>query len=206
MSYYPKNADHKPLLFIHIPKAAGSSVREWYRLRYGKFHKCMHGSVSHPVLREVNKSMPSFTIVRNPYDLVYSWYRYKIKMLGETRHRDEKELRAWHKGFDYWLQYYFDKVNLTIDKQGTFNKISPSFTQLSYISANSEIAVDYVIQLENISAEWKTIQEVSASNIDLPVTNVSQLQGSYKTAYTSNSKRIVELSYKDDLNKWNYTF
>ena len=150
MSYYPANVSYKPLLFIHIPKTAGTSVREWYKKRYGKFNKCMHGSIDHPVLREVSKTMPSFSIVRNPYDLVYSWYRYKSKMLKETRHRDPKELAAWHKGFDYWLQNYIDKINLTKDKQGTFNKISPSFDQLSYLTLGEKVSVSTILKLENI--------------------------------------------------------
>ena len=206
MSYYPANVSYKPLLFIHIPKAAGSSVRAWYKKRYGKFYKSMHGSVNHPVLKEINKTMHSFTIVRNPYDLVFSWYRYKYSMLEETRHRDPEELAAWHKGFDYWLQNYAEKINLTKDKQGTYNKISPSYNQLSYISTNGKVKVNTILRFESLDKDWGLINAICGSEIQLPYQNKTKVQGDYKTAYTVTSKKIVEQYYKDDLEFFNYNF
>jgi len=98
-------------VFIHIPKTAGISVQNWYRETYGKFHKCMHGDVNHHVLSHVNARMKSWCVVRNPYDLVHSWYRYKHQMLQESRHRDADEHAAWRKGFEYWLEHYIEKIN-----------------------------------------------------------------------------------------------
>jgi len=206
MSYYPTNSNDSPLLFIHIPKTAGTSVRHWYKQRYGKFHKCMHGTVSHPVLKKVLTEMPSFAIVRNPYDLVYSWYRYKEKILKETAHRDKTEQWAWNRGFDFWLQRHAEKVNFVVDKQGSVNPISPSFSQLRYLSISGKIMVDHVLKYERIDSDWDTVNQLANCNISLPKTNITERQGNYRSAYTPESKRIVEKYYRTDLEKFSYIF
>lgn len=208
MSYFPKDTKKLPILFVHIPKAAGTSVRKWYGKQYKKYHKCMHGSMSHPIIYNTSRTMPSFTIVRNPYDLVYSWYRYKRQMLDETRHKDPKELAAWEKGFEYWLERYKDKINFTKDNlTGDFNKISPMYSQLSYCrSTKGKISVDYILQLENLKKDWNIIKELTNSTIDLEIHNKSDLQKNYREAYTPATKKIVEQYYQEDLDFFNYSF
>jgi len=207
MSYFPKDTSKLPILFVHIPKAAGTSVRQWYSKQYKKYHKCMHGSMSHREIYRVSRTMPSFTIVRNPYDLVYSWYRYKRQMLDETRHKDPKELEAWEKGFEYWLERYVDKINFTKDKVlGDFNKISPSYSQLSYCKRKNKICIDYILKLENISQDWKIIQELTKSPYTLEMHNRSNLQKDYRDAHTSVTKQIVEKYYEEDLETFDYNF
>lgn len=206
MSYYPASNADSPLLFIHIPKTAGSSVKHWYKQRYKKFHKCMHGMISHPALKQAAAEMPSFAIVRNPYDLVYSWYRYKEKMLKEPRHKDKLERWAWNRGFDFWLQRYAEKINYTPNKQGSANPISPSFSQLRYISISGKIMIDHILRFENLSSEWNLIKQLSSCNIDLVHVNSTERKGSYRSAYTPESKRIVEKYYRSDLEKFSYVF
>ena len=211
MSYWPKSSTGaKPLLFVHIPKTAGLSIQQWYRSTYGKFYKCMHGSLNHPVLENVNNQMESFCVVRNPYDLVYSWYRYKQQMLEETRHRDPQEYDAWQRGFDYWLHRYFDKVNYTTDKTrpGEYNSISPSFSQLSYLKNSSgNIAVDYVLRFEKLDSDFKIIKEISGSNFDLGFTNQTRISNSdYRKVYTVSGRILIDSVYKEDLEYFNYDF
>jgi hypothetical protein len=212
VSYWPKYVDENltPLLFIHIPKTAGLSIQQWYRNTYGKFVKCMHGSAAHPVVADINTRIESFCVVRNPYDLVYSWYRYKRQMLDETRHRDPKELAAWERGFDYWLQHYFEKVNYTTDKtrEGEFNPISPSFTQLSYMrDPNGKLNVNYTLRFETLSQDFELIKNLSKSQYDLGFTNKTAVANrDYRTVYTVQSRRLVDSVYKEDLDFFNYDF
>lgn len=207
MSYYPKANSQTPLLFIHIPKAAGSSVRQWYKRAYGKYHKVMHGAVTHPVLEAANREMASFTIVRNPYDLVYSWYRYKRQMLDETRHRDPTELAAWNRGFEYWLERYVDKINLTKWGNSQFNRISPCFSQLSYITnKQGRVCVDHVLKLEQLESDWKIIKSITGTDLDLVRVNQSRVTGERESAYTARCKQLVEKYYGDDLEQFCYSF
>jgi hypothetical protein len=212
MSYWPRHIseEHPPLVFVHIPKTAGTSIRDWYKHTYGKFEKSMHASRSHPVLERAAQHCASFSVVRNPYDLVYSWYRYKREMLGETRHRDPKELAAWEKGFSYWLPRYVDKVNYSPDKTGyrDFNPISPGYTQLSYLR-NSTGAVDctFTLRFERLQQDFAIVKDYARSTYDLPVKNVTQIESrDYRTAYDVATRRIVERIYSEDLEFFNYDF
>jgi len=212
VSYWPQNPvrSPRPLLFIHIPKTAGLSIQQWYRKTYGKFHKCMHGSLTHPILSDINTRLESFCVVRNPYDLVYSWYRYKRQMLKETRHKDPKELAAWERGFDYWLQNYFEKINYTTDKTrlGEFNPISPNFTQASYIKNNNGLLdVNYTLRFENLAEDFKVIQQISESPYDLGFENKTTIDNrDYRQVYTVLSRRIVDSVYQEDLDYFNYDY
>ena len=181
-------------------------MKLWYKRVYGKYEKVTHGGLNHPVLQKLNDSMTSFTIVRNPYDLVYSWYRYKKQMLSETRHRDPQELAAWHKGFEYWLERYFTKVNLT--KWGEcYNKISPSYTQSSYLTDSAgNWAVDHILKLENIQQDWQVIKQLTGTEYDLAWQNRSQVSGNYKSAYNANTRRLIERHYREDLERFGYSF
>ena len=211
MSYWPKQyGGATPLLFVHIPKTAGLTVQQWYRATYGKFHKCMHGNLQHPTLADINSRIESFCVVRNPYDLVYSWYRYKRQMLDETRHRDPQELTAWERGFDYWLQHYMEKINYTTDKSrpGEFNPISPSFTQLSYLrNPQGIVDVNYTLRFENLNEDFNVIKIVTGSEHNLGYTNKTSVEKKdYRQVYTVLSRKIVDSVYQEDLDYFNYDF
>jgi len=167
----------------------------------------MHGAVTHPVLEAVNREMESFSIVRNPYDLVYSWYRYKHQMLRETRHRDPVESAAWNKGFEYWLERYIDKINLTKWGNDQYNPISPCFSQLSYlIDAKGKVVINHILKLEHLASDWSLIQSITGTNIDLEKTNQSVITGEREFAYTPRCKQLVERYYGEDLEQFKYAF
>lgn len=211
MSYWPKdeNPSVKPYLFVHIPKTAGMSIQKWYRHTYSRFHRSLHGDLNHPVLRIVRLNMPSFTVVRNPYDLVYSWYRYKHQMLREVRHRDEREYTAWVRGFDYWLHRYIEKINLVVDKsrKGGYNQISVGKCQTDYIAVDNTIGVNRILRFENLSEEMNAFSREIGSSAELEFVNKTIITADdYRSAYTDSSKKLVEKYYNKDLDTFDYDF
>lgn len=211
MSYWPKNnyPFPPPVAFIHIPKTAGISIQEWYRKTYGKFYKCMHAPVTHPAVSMVLEEMPAFCVVRNPFDLVYSWYRYKRQMLAEKRHRDPVELQAWRAGFDFWLPRYIDKINYTTDKTrpGEFNTITPARPQLDYITQQGQIKTRWILRFESLSKDIEQVNDYTGCHVLLTHENKSDLQiKDYRNAYTKRTRKLVEKYYERDLNYFNYDF
>lgn len=210
MSYWPKSGKMYPVpfVFIHIPKTAGISIQQWYRKTYGKFHKCMHGDVRHPNIKQEMQYSDSFCVVRNPYDLVSSWYRYKRQMLQEPRHWDQEELEAWRKGFDYWLPAYIDKINYTRDKTtGGYNPISPSRCQLDYITEDGEIKVTHILKFETLNEDIKQINAITGKDVQLPHRNKTEVQfRDYRKVYTKKTRKLVEKYYEKDLNQFDYEF
>jgi len=203
MTYWPKDEKKDSLVFIHIPKTAGLSVQDWYRKRFGKFHKAMHADVKHAIVNRKIQELESFCIVRNPYDLVYSWYRYKLKMLMEERHKDPKELEIWYQGFEPWMLRYFTKYNYSNDKTtGSINAISPSKTMLDYISINNQVKVTHCIRFENLNEDmFKKLGGPKIGHV-----NKSGGTNDYRRAYTPSTRALVEKYYAKDLEYFSYSF
>jgi hypothetical protein len=210
MSYYPINTEKPTFLFIHIPKTAGTSIGEWMYKFYGHHnvvtHK--HAPISYKNFKDID--MPSFCVVRNPFSRAVSLYQE----LGSIIHENRLEsifnitnitLKDWEKGFDYFIQHFFEIV-LTQYKDDI--PISPSFTQLSYITINDVIKVDNILRFENLSQDFKQIQTLTNHHVDLDKWKVGKFDylKNYKTVYTDNSKRLIEDFYKEDLEKFNYIF
>lgn len=212
MSYWPKNnyVFPPPTLFIHIPKTAGLSIQDWYRNVYGKFYKCMHGDVRHPHIEEELQWMPGWCVVRNPYDLVFSWYRYKRQMLAEKHHRDPIELQHWRVGFEHWLERYIDKMNYTKDKMTKeWNPISPSKCQLDYITGrDGEIKVKWILRFENLAEDMKQINDYVATDYQIQHRNKTdiQIKNDYRAVYTEKGRKLVEKYYARDLEYFGYEF
>lgn len=208
MSYWPKNKDPYPILFVHIPKTAGLSIKQWYGHRYKKYYKCMHAGVQHPLIRSTAKQMPSFAVIRNPFDLVYSWYRYKRKMLDESRHKDPRELAIWNKGFNPWMEKYFTKVNRTVDKTSKgYNNMSPSFSQSSYLFFGNKQLIEHILRFESLSSDFEKIKQLVHTDIGLGYTNKTVIQNrDYRSVYSADSRNMVEQYYRHDLETFSYDF
>ena len=205
MSYWPKSYDPYPSIFLHIPKTAGLSVQKWFRSRYGKVHKCMHGGWDNPSVREQLETIPSFTVIRNPWDLVYSWYRYKRQMLTEPKHADHQELQVWEQGFEPWMEKYFTKVNYSVDKlNGGLNPISPSFTHLKYMGGSKD-NISVIVRFENIKSDWTNVQNMVWHWEDLPHVNQAKYpKEKLKKVYTENTIAMVERAFEEDLKVWDW--
>ena len=65
-------------IFIHIPKNAGTSIETLFLNRSFQIQPGKHDNI-HMIKRkfpEIYNSHRKFTIIRNPYDKMVSWYFY----------------------------------------------------------------------------------------------------------------------------------
>lgn len=211
MSYWPKEKIvANPLLFIHIPKCAGTSILHWMRGVYGKLNERGHA----PYKSLSYLDITSFTILRNPYDRALSFYKHRKDIL-ETNIAYipslEQELLDWNNGFEYWLDNYFQRLwEIPSNKRRIYGLtgkgIIPSETQYDYIN-NRGKTVDICIRLENISTEFKVLQDFTNVKTPLPIENISNgVWKDYRSYYSTKSKNIVEKIYEKDLDYFNYTF
>lgn len=194
-------SDSLQLIFMHIPKTGGSSVT--YHLRSISSDKVdiarsrlgpgkgvsvndpeSGKNVKHISIHNLIKQKPEyanyykFTIVRNPYDRVMSYY-------------------FWHKGTKK-MRNGFDKndFKLFVRKLSDF--------QFKYITdpETGEILVDKIVKYETMANELGTIPKLKRFNFsNLPKLNVSKNNSSF---YDTELKELVYNKFIKDFELFGY--
>ena len=210
MSYYSTHPLIKPLLFVHIPKTAGTSVEHWFWKVYGQENVVTHKHAPLWYRELCNREMLSFTVVRNPFSRAVSWYQQALSLilLDESIKRFKIHgltIEAWEKGFDYFIQNFYHREGVN---PGDDILISPAYTQYSYLTIDNKLAVDKIVRFENLANDFKEIENIVGSNFGLEHLKIgpSDKLRDYKSVYTSSSRRLIEEIYKKDLEEFNYDF
>jgi hypothetical protein len=198
--YVKKNKVFSGISFIHIPKTGGSSVEFIFKSQFN-LSEFGHIGVNHPNMLKYY----SFSIFRNPYDRAGSFYNEVLQVINDdnpliknlllkiTKNKDPKKECA--KGFNYFVENYFDAA--VPDPAFPDTLVSPSQTQLSYISKNSKIIVNELLDFDNLDEEWKKIQKITGIKTKFPIKN----NGNFKINKNHLSKRareVINYFYKED--------
>jgi len=178
------------LLFIHIPKNAGTSIRRAISSVDGKFLNFPHLTLKeyrtflHP---EFFERTFKFAIVRNPWDRAVSLYHFQH---SESFRLSDPERYAAAKDMDF--QQFLDCAGF--------------LQQLPWISLDDGIGVDCVGRFENLAGTMKTISE----RTDLPSIKLPHINGTshspFASYYDSHTKDIIAQKCEEDIDVFKYTF
>ena len=185
----PKNDIWSGVIFIHIPKAAGSSILNT-GVKWTLGHKPISFYQRH--LPKGTTMPPTFAVVRNPYDRYLSAF-YFLKNGGITTLDKE-----WAKQN---IPDDSDHNDFAINHLHKKNVIRwmHFIPQTAFIcSEDNEILVDECIKLENINQDWQTISKKFNLCGTLPHYNSTQYKTSHKLSEAAKSK-IKSLYSKDFL-------
>lgn len=104
---------------MHIPKAAGGSVRQWFRRNNIDLVYIKHKPLSCVLDYDYDTS---FTVVRNTYHRLHSLYNFNLynlpRKLSKKRNKYsvqrveliEEEIQAMRKGIDAWIDFYLVEI------------------------------------------------------------------------------------------------
>ena len=205
-------------VFIHIPKTAGNAIITGLSKTNNISHIPNDRTVNsnyHSTLLDVEKFLSNlenqfiFTVVRNPWDRVSSWFFFRKNILRlslknfekavskkkviNNKSKIQKEYELMCSSFDRWLLTYYEEP-----WDNTW--FSLSHNQNHWLKG-SRVSVDKIVKYETLKEDLKFL------NIKLPFTNQSRKTVStYRDLYTDNSKNLIYKIYQEDIEEFNYEF
>jgi len=191
-------SDKNKIIFIHNPKAAGTSI---YWALYNKDNGVRKEGDTHSWAKDHDfRFYPGyfkFGYVRNPWDRMVSYYHMMV------------ENPASHTGHPLWD--YFREIN-PIDFQDfltrcidyvTVGDSVMSFTtnQIYYfVDRYDKLLVDFIGKVEEIGIPNRYL------SLDIPVTNESKIKKDYRSFYTDYTRDLIANRFKRDIEYFGYSY
>lgn len=204
------NSDKK-FIFVHIPKNAGNMITHTLQ---GSGHETLGLSHWHVTAEQIKATIPdynkyfTFAFVRNPFDRLYSMYQYSVGLLHRLKtmpnyyenglnHYAECTFKQWLVEKESWASWDTNRDYLPAQKE----------QQLSYISENGEVIVEFVGFFENLIRDFEQVCErISVPFTPPPRRNQSKRKVEYWTMYDDEMIDFVQHHHKTDLEMFGYSF
>ncbi|MDQ4086405.1 MAG: sulfotransferase family protein [Pseudomonadota bacterium] len=191
-------------VFIHVPKTAGTSFNQ---ALYGRFIGQHLRAVdvarwAPPVVR----ALPSFAVVRNPWDRLVSAYRF-----ARRGHGAGDGPRAYIRRPDLYRAPEFSSFERFVKEwlvEREVTAIEDVFRPQSFFlcDGRGNVLVDHVGRLEQLAPTCDFVARHTGRRLDLPRLNASGETVDYRRFYTPELARIVADIYRDDVALFGYGF
>lgn len=172
--------DNYKLIFIHIPKNAGSSITEALKNFGGSDYGLFEHAKSEDIKWRLGKKYDEYTkfaVVRNPWAWIASMYFYLVKT---------NSLQVRGLDFEQYL-----KIRCTLNIE----------TQSSYLREK----IDHILRFETIGRSFPELMQNFGIDIKLPTINCSPISD-YGQLYTPRLRAMLRSTYKEDINAFGYKF
>lgn len=188
--------DHRKIRdYEHMANLAYSlqNIRfAFYKLRRGKYKMALvyfKNSVMPELTWQQYQSYYKFTIVRNTWDRIHSYYYNILK---------DEHLRTLYNIETNCTLYKFIKNFLDYE----------SFNQLTYITdSKGAVPMDYIGRFENLSSDFKKICiDLKIENSELPNLLFIKDKPDFRANYNEEAKALVAKVYKKEIEYFNFKF
>lgn len=202
------NHRHK-IIFVHINKCAGQSIRRALPRGTRGHHTIMH----YLALLESEGRDPAeyfkFTFVRNPWSKVASFYHYHKRRKWDMFPWDERSAPE----FNPFIQKLFVEndgalaVEIFRGRSGESTHHLRLRSSLDWVSGpDGEVLVDFIGRVENLQADFDEVcDHAGLKRRKLPHANASA-HAPYWEYYDETSREIVAERFRRDIDYFGYTF
>ena len=206
-----------PFLFIHIPKTAGTSIEEAL-YQYQDF-EINDNDIHVPMIqyreyleRDVFDKLFKFCFVRNPFDLMYSTWKYWVDGI-DVKVSFEEWIIWRHEGRLSDGLKFIKNVDIDYESKLSFLGI-PWYMNRSpqtyfFVDDSGVFLTDFIGCFENIEVDFNTIvNHLSLHDCFLPHANKNRVndEKDYKQFYTDKTRKIIEHQFELDLKLFGYSF
>lgn len=190
------------LSYIHVPRtgmAMKKIIAEWLKPHFD-LNDCAEWMINHPNLQMVREKIPggkTLSVVRNPWQRVYSFYR-KIRTEGYWLDWNGNTLGDL-KPINEWVLDYCDP-NVPFEFPRWFNKTT---NQIDFLNFDNKW-VDFIIKAEELETGLKPVREYLKCTTPLP-----DLSGydhwEFKKYFNDHSVRAIKKVHERDVDFFKYT-
>lgn len=202
----------KKVLFIHIPKNAGTSIKKALNITpIGGHYSCDYYQKTFP---EKFNSAYKFTIVRNPWDRFVSCYEY-AKMEESFWHTNTNRKDAYfnflHEDYNLVNKYDFnefiEKYYDCFMNNKPFTKSPVWKAQTDFIlSPDDKMMVDKIYYYNNLKELIFDLEEILNKKIVFPYINQTKKEKNYKIYYNNKSMNLISKIYKKEIDIFKFNF
>lgn len=187
----PEDFVRHSCIFIHIPKCAGSSIKD--ALFPGRTHGHMPLWFYEQNFEEFYARAFKFAFVRDPLDRAYSAYRYlRSDLLEVERDVAAHRLTKKYDGFEAFVRHWLCEE--TAQRQIHF---VPQWQFLC--DSLGDIGVDFIGRQEDLAAAFAQVCERLGVTSKLPVVNagtVPALESQFSAATVDRIRRVYARDYE----------
>jgi len=196
------------IVFVHIQKTGGSSVREILRAQLGDSEEV---GFKHDWACWHYKEIPGwdecfkFAFVRNPWDRLVSWYSMIVQnkvLLNQSRNRLWEYVIREANTFDEFIR------NCTLEIDDFDGRKGFLYNQLDYLTDNDgNLLVDFIGKYETFEDSMQYVMRSLRLTGDAVFTHENRSKHKhYSSYYTEDLKNIVAERYAKDIKYFGYTF
>lgn len=203
------------IIFTHIPKTGGTSIEKAFGqtisdakgkhadIQMIKDHLLKIGKENH------YKEAFKFTIVRNPFDQLYSFWNYHTNIFRDN------SVFIFENDFNEFLknlnlkdksvalnQVYKDDEKVVAQAQIVWKQLFQK--QYAYIEKNMEL--DFIGRFERLHQDFELVKKITKFKTDLPHLNKASNKKPYWMRYDKKGREIAEELLEEDLKTFNYRF
>jgi len=190
---------HK-FIFVHIPKTGGTSIESFF-IKNAAIKNVPVGPGKHHMVRNIDggllKKYFTFTFVRNPWDRMVSYYKFRLK----------RSYSMFDHGgsFREWIMFLCsDDVQKIKGHRPHVLAIKSQYQFL--VSKSNEISLDFIGKFENLQQDFDIIcDKIGIPQQKLPHKNKSKHKH-YTEYYDDETKQIVAEKYAKDIEYFDYKF
>ncbi|CAB9495509.1 sulfotransferase family 2 domain-containing protein [Alteromonas macleodii] len=192
------------LLFIHIPKTAGSSLNRTPIVQAAskKIHP-FNGLIEDKITEIGAVEYFKFGFVRNPWARFFSLYNYFYKMdENHIHYKYNAHIVKVVKKFDCFSDFCRDFPSLRLRNNFHF------YPQSRYVfDRKGKQILDYLGHVENLAYCVQELCETLGLKSDFQIPHVNKsTSDDYRLFYTAEDIKLIEEYFSEDVLRFNYRF
>jgi hypothetical protein len=195
--FYRKYYQRNDLLFIHIPKAAGTSIaKALYGKRVGHFTAL---EIKEFLGSELFTKRKKFTVVRNPYDRLLSAYTYAIQ--GGTQEGAVNNPSLYKS--DVFRSFKSFVTEWLVNQD--MNKVELIFRpQHLFVYEGGRCLVDFIAKIEELDILEDWLSNQTGKSMKLAHSNKSN-RSIEENNLDTETVNLVRQLYRSDFEKFKYS-